>query len=89
MAWNDYKKAYDKVPHSWIIDCLETVQINEKFLKLLADSIKSRRVEWTSGEENLGEFNIRRGIFQGNSLSLLILAVCLLPLTQSGPILVV
>ena len=29
VAWIDYKKAYYMVPHSWIIDCLETVGINE------------------------------------------------------------
>ena len=23
MAWIDYKKAYDMVPHSWLIECLE------------------------------------------------------------------
>ena len=23
MAWIDYRKAYDMVPHSWIIECLE------------------------------------------------------------------
>ena len=28
MAWIDYKKAYDMVPHSWIIDYLEAVGIN-------------------------------------------------------------
>jgi len=25
MAWIDYKKAYDMVPHSWILKCLEMV----------------------------------------------------------------
>ena len=30
MAWIDYKKAYDMVSHSWTIDCLQTVRINEK-----------------------------------------------------------
>ena len=30
MAWIDYRKAYDVVPHSWKIDCLETIGINEK-----------------------------------------------------------
>ena len=25
MTWIDYKNAYDMAPHSWIIDCLETV----------------------------------------------------------------
>ena len=63
MAWIDYKKAYEMVPHSWIIACLETVGINEKIRQRLAESMKSWRVEMTSGEENLGEVNIRRGIF--------------------------
>ena len=63
IAWIDYKKVYDMVPHSWIIDCLETAGINEKIQRLLAESMKSWRVELTSGKKNLGEGNIRRGIF--------------------------
>ena len=39
MAWIDYNKAYDMVPHSWIIDCLETVGINELIQRLLASRI--------------------------------------------------
>ena len=39
MAWIDYKKAYDMVPHSWIINCLETVGINELIQRLLASRI--------------------------------------------------
>ena len=38
--------------------------------------------ELTRGEENLGEVNTRRGIFQGDSLSPLLFVVCLLPLTH-------
>ena len=45
MAWIDYKTAYDMVPHPWIIDCLETVGMNEKIRRLLAESTKSWRVE--------------------------------------------
>ena len=41
MSWIDYKKAYDMVPHSWIIYCLKTVGINEKIRRLLAGSMKS------------------------------------------------
>ena len=48
MAWINYKKVYDMVPHSWIIDCLETARINEKIRRLLAESMKSWRVELTS-----------------------------------------
>ena len=70
------------MPHSWIIDCLETVGINEKIQRLLAGSMKSWRVELVSGEENMGGVNIRRGVFQGDSLSPLLFVVCLLPLTH-------
>ena len=31
MARLGYKKAYDIVPHSWIIDCLETVGKMKRF----------------------------------------------------------
>ena len=68
MAWLDYKKAYDMVFYSRIIDCLETSGINEKIPRLLTESTKSQRAELISGEENLEEVNIRRGIFQGDSL---------------------
>ena len=26
----DYRKAYDMVPHSWIVECLEIIGINEE-----------------------------------------------------------
>ena len=51
IARIDYKKAYDIMPHSWIINGLETVQINETIGRLLAENIKSWWVE--CGEENL------------------------------------
>ena len=44
--------------------------------------MKSWQVELLSGEENLGEVNIRHGIFQGGSLSPLLFVVCLLPFTH-------
>ena len=25
VAWIDYKKAYDMVPHSWVVECLDMV----------------------------------------------------------------
>ena len=75
MAWMHYKKAYDMVPHLWIIDCLETVGINENIRRPLAESMKSWQVELISGEENLGELNIRRRISEGDSFSTLLFVV--------------
>ena len=42
--------------------------------------MKSWRVKLISGEENLGNVNIRQGIFQGDSMSPLVFVVCLVPL---------
>jgi hypothetical protein len=32
MAWIDYQKASDRVPHSWIIKCLAIIGINTKVI---------------------------------------------------------
>ena len=32
MAWIDYQKTFDKVPHSWIIKSLELIGINNKVI---------------------------------------------------------
>ena len=32
MAWLDYRKAFDKVPHSWIVKSLEIIGINTKVI---------------------------------------------------------
>ena len=68
MAWIGYKKAYDKIPHSWIKDVLN-------------NSMKSWKLELNSSGKTLGEVGIKRGIFQGDSLSQLLFVLCMVPLT--------
>ena len=41
IAWIDYKKAYDMVPHSWIIECLDLFGVAENIKNLLANSMES------------------------------------------------
>ena len=81
MAWIDYKKAYDMVPHSWIIECLELFGIAENVRKFMSDSMRSWKLELTSSGESLGDVHIQRGIFQGDSLSPLLFVLCIIPLT--------
>ena len=69
MAWIDYRKAYDLVPHSWILECLENLGVNEEIRRIVKESMKSWKVELTYGNDVLGEVKIERGIFQGDSLS--------------------
>ena len=72
MAWIDYQKAYDMVPHSWIIECLDLFGVAENIKSLLVNSMEKWKVMLCSGNSELGEVEIKRGIFQGDSLSPLV-----------------
>ena len=81
MAWIDYRKAYDMVPHSWIIECLEIFGIARNVERFIHRSMAQWKTELTSCGESLGHVDIRRGIFQGDSLSPLLFVLCLIPLS--------
>ena len=81
MAWIDYKKVYDMVSHSWISECLEMFGIANNAQDFLNNSMKSWKLELNTSGKTLGEVDIRRGICQGDSLSPLLLVLCMIPLT--------
>ena len=57
-------------------------QVAENIITFLQKSMVHWRTELTSCGEKLGLVDIRRGIFQGDSLSPLIFAVCMVPLIK-------
>ena len=59
MAWIDYKKAYDMVPHSWIIECLDLFGVEENIKSLLVNSMEKWKVMLCSGNSELGEVEIK------------------------------
>ena len=79
MAWVDYEKTYDIVPHSWIIESLKMAQVAEN-ITFLQKSMVSRKTELT--REVLCLVGNRQGIFQTDSLPPLTFAVCTVPLTK-------
>ena len=40
MTWIDYKKAYDMVPHSWIIECVDLLGVADNIKSLLVKSVE-------------------------------------------------
>ncbi|XP_011404394.1 PREDICTED: uncharacterized protein LOC105313002 [Amphimedon queenslandica] len=78
----DYKKAYDMVPNSWILECLDIMGCAKNARNLFEKSMSQWKCELTAGGTVLGEVPNNRGIFQGDSLSLLMFVVCLIPLTM-------
>ena len=66
MGWIDYRKAYDMVPHSWIVEMLELVNVADEVKGLLCGSMRDWKSVLTSNGEVLGDVSIKRGIFQGD-----------------------
>ena len=76
VAWIDYKKAFD-IPHSWLVECLGMVGVSEKIKLFLSESMKAWRVDLPCNNQYLGRVDIKRGIFQGDSLSPLLFVLLL------------
>ena len=81
MVWIDYKKAYDSVPHSWIIASLENVNTHPGIIQFMKSVMPKWKTELYADGESCGLCEINSGIFQGDSLSPLLFVISLIPLT--------
>ena len=81
MGWTDYKKAFDTLPHSWILKYLDMFR-NTDNIKLFLEKSMNWETELMTGGERLGKVKMKHGIFQGDSLSpLLFVPSSLIPMS--------
>ena len=64
MDWIHYKKTYDMVSHSWIIEFLDLLRVAENIKSLLVNSMEKWKLILCSGNSELGELETKRGIFR-------------------------
>lgn len=86
-AYIDYKKAFDSVPHSWILEALDIYGVAQQlsgFLERAMDRWETMLVLRLGGPESVitDTIRIRRGIYQGDSLSPLLFCVAMNPLSS-------
>ena len=81
ICWIDYHKAYDMVPHSWIKERLTMFKIANNVQNRLHYVMSFWKDELSSNSQNFGNVEIKREIFQGDSLSPLRFIIGLVPLT--------
>ena len=86
MVWIDYHKAFDRVPHSWIIKSLELIGINNKVISFTKKVMTYWKTRMCLHAENKPiereDTKIQYGIFQRDSLSSLLFYIFLIPLTE-------
>ena len=86
VAWIDYKKAYDRVPHGWLERVLEYIHAPEKVRHCLSRLIPLWETEFSirSGTGTArASLTLKRGLFQGDSLSPLLFCLCIVPLSHA------
>ena len=85
MAWIDYRKAFDSVPHDWIVKALELYKISPVIINFLRANMSFWKTNLTltheKGTLRSNTIDINCGIFQGDSLSPLIFCLALVPLS--------
>ena len=85
-SWIDYKKAFDSVPLSWILKYLQMYKIHPVLIKFIEENMNQWKTNMTlvhkEGVLETGTIRIKKGIFQGDSLSPLCLTMSLHPLSQ-------
>ena len=81
MTFIDYKKAYDSVPHSWILSCMTMCGVSPTIVNLFDASFRQCHVDLTLGNNCIGNIKINRGLFQGDSVSPIHFIISLIPLS--------
>ena len=70
-------------PHSRIIECLRIYGAADNLVTLLSNTLKHWKTTLTMSGNTLAKVNIRRGIFQGDSLLPLLFIVSMIPMTMT------
>jgi hypothetical protein len=82
MAYIDYSKAFDSVPHKWLLKVLEVYKVCPKIQNTLNILMTTWKTKLMLNGRDLGDINILRGIFQGDSLSPLWFCLALNPMSS-------
>ena len=86
VAWTDYKRAFDSIPHDWTIKSMEMYKIAPEitnFVKVSMQIWKTTLIlNHGNGSITSNSISINRGIFQGDSFFALHFCIALFPLPK-------
>ena len=84
-VWIDFRKAYDSVPHACMVQMLAIYKFNPAIIHFFERAMPywqtKMHLKLQSHEIHSDIIPIRRGIFQGDSLSPLVFCLCLNPIS--------
>jgi len=86
VTWIDFKKAFDTVPHDWILESLRINKVDPGTVEFLRRSMTMWEtrlcIRGEKEQVEMGSSKIKRGIFQGDALSPLLFCIALFPISK-------
>ena len=84
--WFDYRKAFDMIPHKWLLEAMKLAKIPGK----LVNAVKNLMIKWSTklflhtDKDTLETEVIKyvKGLLQGDCLSLMLFILCVNPLSH-------
>ena len=81
--WMDYKKAFDSVPHDWLLKALGLAKVPPDIIEAIERLLKGwetkATLQTTNGTIETDSIKYRRGILQGDSLSVILYVLSVNP----------
>ena len=85
VAWIDYAKAYDSIPHSLFLWCMRKTHVSNLLIHFIAKLMSrwSTTFSWKNGGKSqcTRPMRISNGLLQGDSLSPLAFCLCVAPVS--------
>lgn len=85
MAWIDYAKAFDSIPHKYILSVLGVLKVHPHIVYTLKSAFRKFEVRYTLKSENRqlvsNVLKVKRGVLQGDSLSPLLFCIAIMPIS--------
>jgi len=75
MCWLDFRKAFDSLSQEWLLEVIGLYQFHPNIVQVLASIMPMWRTRLRLNGELSCVINIRRGIFQGDTLSPLLFCI--------------
>ena len=85
LAWLDYKKAFDSVPHNWILESFKLAKVPLKIIRAIEHLMTKWRTKLSLHGEDASietdQLEYHKGIIQGDTLSLILFILSVNPLS--------
>ena len=81
MTWFDYKKAFDLVPHEWILKSLRISRMPEKIVNIIENLMEVWSTKLYLKDVESDVIDYLSGVMQGDCRSLSIFILCVNPLS--------